>query len=135
MLTPPRCFLRLVCDVQLAWLLGNATEELALRSSQTIGGLLNATFGNAVELIISVAALRKGMIKLVQVRFGCAFLQDRSLAREIAREIARALLLLSLAVVVECTLPTRSSVADHCCLFDAKLACVCSLRRRCSVRS
>ena len=78
MLTPPRCFLRLVCDVQLAWLLGNATEELALRSSQTIGGLLNATFGNAVELIISVAALRKGMIKLVQVRLGCARTPGRS---------------------------------------------------------
>ena len=52
--------------IPLAWLLGNATEELALRSNQTIGGLLNATFGNAVELIVSVVALEKGMIKLVQ---------------------------------------------------------------------
>ena len=57
-----------VAIIPLAWLLGNATEELALRSNQTVGGLLNATFGNAVELIVSIVALRKGMIKLVQVR-------------------------------------------------------------------
>lgn len=55
-----------VAIIPLAWLLGNATEELALRSNQTLGGLLNATFGNAVELIVSIVALRKGMIKLVQ---------------------------------------------------------------------
>lgn len=60
--------LNFLAIIPLAWLLGNATEELALRSNQTIGGLLNATFGNAVELIVSVVALRKGMIKLVQVR-------------------------------------------------------------------
>jgi len=34
-----------IAIIPLAWLLGNATEELALRTSQTIGGLLNATFG------------------------------------------------------------------------------------------
>ncbi|ELU40708.1 sodium/calcium transporter [Rhizoctonia solani AG-1 IA] len=40
--------------IPLAKLLGFATEELALRVGQTIGGLLNATFGNAVELIVAV---------------------------------------------------------------------------------
>lgn len=34
----------------LAALLGFATEELAIRVGQTLGGLLNATFGNAVEV-------------------------------------------------------------------------------------
>ena len=34
----------------LAGLMGRATEELAVRTSSTIGGLLNATFGNATEL-------------------------------------------------------------------------------------
>ena len=58
--------LNFVAIIPLAWMLGNATEELALRSNQTLGGLLNATFGNAVELIVSIVALRKGMIKLVQ---------------------------------------------------------------------
>ena len=52
--------------IPLAWLLGMVTEELALRTSQTVGALLNATFGNAVELIVSVVALRKGLIRLVQ---------------------------------------------------------------------
>lgn len=52
--------------IPLANLLGIATEELALRSTPSIGGLLNATFGNAVELIVSIAALKKGLIKVVQ---------------------------------------------------------------------
>ena len=52
--------------IPLAWLLGMVTEEIALRTSQTVGALLNATFGNAVELIVSVVALRKGFVRLVQ---------------------------------------------------------------------
>ena len=43
-----------------AWL-GRATEQLADRSGEGIGGLLNATFGNAAELIIALAALRAGL--------------------------------------------------------------------------
>ena len=39
--------------VPLAALLSFATEELSVKLGQTIGGLLNATFGNAVELIVS----------------------------------------------------------------------------------
>ena len=41
----------------LAWLMGKATEEIALRTSESVGGLLNATFGNAVEIIIAGLAL------------------------------------------------------------------------------
>jgi len=41
----------------LAWLMGKATEEIALRTSESMGGLLNATFGNAVEMIIAGLAL------------------------------------------------------------------------------
>ncbi|KAG8986750.1 hypothetical protein FRB90_003810 [Tulasnella sp. 427] len=52
--------------VPLAALLGFATEELALRVGQTLGGLLNATFGNAVELIIAILALTKGELRIVQ---------------------------------------------------------------------
>ncbi|TPX72654.1 hypothetical protein SpCBS45565_g00225 [Spizellomyces sp. 'palustris'] len=50
----------------MAKLLGLATEELALRTNQTIGGLLNATFGNAVELIVGLIALHNGLITVVQ---------------------------------------------------------------------
>ncbi|ORX61098.1 calcium/proton exchanger [Piromyces finnis] len=52
--------------IPLAKLLGYATEELSLRTSETIGGLLNATFGNAVELIIGVMALKEGLIDVVK---------------------------------------------------------------------
>ncbi|KAK5119784.1 hypothetical protein LTR85_007360 [Meristemomyces frigidus] len=52
--------------VPLAALLSFATEELSAKLGQTIGGLLNATFGNAVELIVSVVALTKGEIRIVQ---------------------------------------------------------------------
>ncbi|KAK4542995.1 hypothetical protein LTR36_005993 [Oleoguttula mirabilis] len=52
--------------VPLAALLSFATEELSVKLGQTIGGLLNATFGNAVELIVSIVALTKGEIRIVQ---------------------------------------------------------------------
>lgn len=43
-----------------------ATEEIAIKVGQTLGGLLNATFGNAVELIISIIALIQGKVTIVQ---------------------------------------------------------------------
>src|SRR5690606_12362200 len=50
----------------LAGWMGEATEHLAARTGPTVGGLLNATFGNAAELIIAVAALRQGLVDLVK---------------------------------------------------------------------
>ena len=52
--------------IALASMLSFATEELAKKVGQTIGGLLNASFGNATELIVSLVALINGQIKLVQ---------------------------------------------------------------------
>ncbi|KAK4503031.1 hypothetical protein PRZ48_006458 [Zasmidium cellare] len=52
--------------VPLAALLSFATEELSVKLGQTVGGLMNATFGNAVELIVSIVALNKGEIRIVQ---------------------------------------------------------------------
>ncbi len=52
--------------VPLAGWLGRATEELTHNTNQGIGGLVNATFGNATELIIAVAALQKGLYPLVK---------------------------------------------------------------------
>lgn len=52
--------------IPLASLLAFATEELAEHVGETLGGLLNATFGNAVELIVSVIALKEGQITIVQ---------------------------------------------------------------------
>ncbi|GAB4148145.1 MAG: calcium/proton exchanger [Cyanobacteria bacterium J069] len=48
-----------------AWM-GTATEELAVVVGPSLGGLLNATFGNAAELIIAIAALRSGLVDVVK---------------------------------------------------------------------
>jgi Ca2+:H+ antiporter len=52
--------------IPLAGLMGHATEEIAERVGEGVGGLLNATFGNAAELIIAVVALRAGLYDLVK---------------------------------------------------------------------
>lgn len=51
----------------LAALLGDATEQTALHTSQTIGGLLNATFGNATEMIICFFLLKAGQLEVVKL--------------------------------------------------------------------
>ncbi|EQL31519.1 hypothetical protein RJZ56_002933 [Blastomyces dermatitidis] len=55
-----------IAIIPLAAMLSYATEEIALRTGETVGGLLNATFGNAVELIVSLLALFKREIVIVQ---------------------------------------------------------------------
>ncbi|MGE3913874.1 MAG: calcium/proton exchanger, partial [Chloroflexota bacterium] len=52
--------------IPLAGLIGTATEELSVRIGPTYGGLLNATFGNAAELIITILAIRQGLLLLVK---------------------------------------------------------------------
>ncbi len=47
-------FSSLVAIMPLAFLMGRATEEIAIRTSESLGGLLNATFGNAAEMIIAL---------------------------------------------------------------------------------
>jgi len=52
--------------VPLAGWLGSATEHLASKTGEGVGGLLNATFGNAAELIIALVALQKGLYDVVK---------------------------------------------------------------------
>jgi Ca2+:H+ antiporter len=52
--------------IPLAGLIGLGTEQLARRAGPALGGFLNATFGNAAELIIAVVALRNGHVELVK---------------------------------------------------------------------
>ncbi|GMJ11600.1 cation exchanger 5 [Hibiscus trionum] len=78
-------FLSLLGITPLAERLGYATEQLAFFTGPTVGGLLNATFGNATEMIISIYALKSGMTRVVQLSLlgsilsnmllvlGCAF--------------------------------------------------------------
>jgi Ca2+:H+ antiporter len=55
-----------IAIVPLAIWLSTATEELAVVTGPTIGGLINAVFGNATELIIALVALKAGLIDIVK---------------------------------------------------------------------
>ncbi|MBI5709249.1 MAG: calcium/proton exchanger [Candidatus Eisenbacteria bacterium] len=72
--------------VPLAGLMGESTERIASRFGAGVGGLLNATFGNAAEFIIAIVALRQGLFEVVKA----------SLTGSI---IGNALLVLGLAIV------------------------------------
>lgn len=52
--------------VPLAAFMGTATEEIAVAVGPNLGGLLNATFGNATELILAVVALKEGFVGIVK---------------------------------------------------------------------
>ncbi len=52
--------------VPLAGIIGEATENLALHTGPKLGGLINATLGNAAELIITLFAIKKGLLELVK---------------------------------------------------------------------
>jgi Ca2+:H+ antiporter len=56
----------LIAIIPLAKYIGRATEELALQTSDTVGALLMTTFGNSIELIISILALQRGYLELVR---------------------------------------------------------------------
>ena len=55
-----------IAIIPLAGLLGLSTEKLAARVGDAIGGFLNATLGNAAELIIALVALRAGLLDVVK---------------------------------------------------------------------
>lgn len=59
-------FVSALAIIPLAGWMGDATEQLSHRLGQGIGGLLNASFGNAAELIIALMALRAGLIDVVK---------------------------------------------------------------------
>lgn len=66
--SPPLWIFVVAClgIIPLAGLMGHATEQIAERVGEGLGGLLNATFGNAAELIIAIMALRAGLFDLVK---------------------------------------------------------------------
>jgi Ca2+:H+ antiporter len=59
-------FVSCLAVVPLAGWLGKATEHLATHVGESVGGLLNATFGNAAECIIALVALRAGLYDVVK---------------------------------------------------------------------
>ena len=70
--------------VPVAGLIVQATEQIAHRTGDAIGGLLNATFGNAPELIIAFVALRAGMVEMVRASLVGAILANMLLGLGLA---------------------------------------------------
>ena len=68
--------LSLLAIIPLAGFLSHATEGIAAKTGDTIGGLLNATLGNLTELVIFIAALNKGLIELVKASIAGAIVTN-----------------------------------------------------------
>ena len=68
--------LSVLAIVPLAALLSHATESVAARTGDTVGGLLNATLGNLTELVIALAALRAGEYMLVKASIAGAIVTN-----------------------------------------------------------
>src|SRR5256885_16507366 len=68
--------LSVLAIVPLAALLSHATEAVAAKTGDTVGGLLNATFGNLTELIIALTALRAGQYALVKASIAGAIITN-----------------------------------------------------------
>ncbi|KAF3006925.1 hypothetical protein E8E13_011275 [Curvularia kusanoi] len=114
--------LNFIAIIPLASLLAFATEELSAKLGQTLGGLMNATFGNAVELIVSIVALKQGEIRIVQASMlgsilsnmllvlGCCFLaggireQERSFNETVASTMSSLMAVASASLIIPATL-------------------------------
>src|SRR5215510_14146320 len=70
--------------VPIASLIVHSTEQLATYTGDAIGGLLNATFGNAPELIIAMVALKAGLLDMVRASIAGAILANLLLAMGVA---------------------------------------------------
>lgn len=124
--------LNFLAIIPLAALLSFATEELSVNVGQTLGGLLNATFGNAVELIVSIVALKNGEIRIVQssmlgsilsnilLVLGCCFLAggtrypEQSFNETVASTMSSLMAVSSASLIIPATLyaAMRGSRAD-----------------------
>jgi Ca2+:H+ antiporter len=81
---PVLFFMAALAIVPIAAQIVSATEQLAHRTGDAIGGLLNATFGNAPELIIAFVALKAGLLEMVRASLIGAILSNLMLALGIA---------------------------------------------------
>nr|WP_315594646.1 calcium/proton exchanger [uncultured Cupriavidus sp.] len=118
-----------VAILPLAQQMGHATESLAERLGESVGGLLNATFGNAAELIIALVALRAGLHEVVEASivgsivgnlllvFGAAMLAGGSRYHEQhfnprgARSQATMLILSAIALILPAAFETVSGAS------------------------
>lgn len=81
---PVLFFSAAISIVPIAALIVHATEQIATRTGDAVGGLLNATFGNAPELIIALVALKAGYLEMVRASLIGAILANLLLALGVA---------------------------------------------------
>lgn len=77
---PVLFFMAAISIIPVAALIVQATEQIATRTGDAVGGLLNATFGNAPELIIALVALKAGYLEMVRASLVGAILANLLLA-------------------------------------------------------
>jgi len=113
--------------VPIAALIGESTENLAVKTGPTIGGLLNATFGNATEMIIAVFALRAGKIEVVKASITGSMISNMLLVLGLAlflgglrhrtqsfnKEVAGALASLLLIVTIAFLVPAMFDLTER----------------------
>jgi Ca2+:H+ antiporter len=128
--------------VPLASILGDFTEQAALHTNQTIGGLLNATFGNCVEVIVALQALLRNEIRVVQASMigsifsnlllvlGCCFLFGGIYYREQTYNVTSAnasmglLALSSLALVLPTPYANYYEIQDEDVLMISRASAI-----------
>ncbi|KAH8117028.1 Sodium/calcium exchanger protein-domain-containing protein [Phellopilus nigrolimitatus] len=114
-------------ELRRVQLLGDATDQLSLKLGQTLSGLLNASFGNAVEIIVGIAALLQGELRIVQTSMlgsilsnlllvlGCSFLAGAWKRKENSFQAAAAQTSLMTLACITLVIPAAyhsSKVAD-----------------------
>ncbi|HMG33208.1 MAG TPA: calcium/proton exchanger [Blastocatellia bacterium] len=81
---PVLFFAAALAIIPIAGLIVSATEQISTRTGDAVGGLLNATFGNAPELIIALVSLRAGYLEMVRASLVGAILANLLLALGLA---------------------------------------------------
>ena len=81
---PVLFFMAAIAIIPIAALIVHSTEQIATRTGDAVGGLLNATFGNAPELIIAFVALKAGLLDMVRASLVGAILANLLLALGVA---------------------------------------------------
>mmetsp|Transcript_417 Transcript_417/g.547 ORF Transcript_417/g.547 Transcript_417/m.547 type:complete len:552 (+) Transcript_417:85-1740(+) len=143
--------LNFLAMVPLAALLGDFTEVAASHVGQTLGGLLNATFGNAVEVVVSIQALRADQIRVVQASLmgsvlsnlllvlGTCFLfggynrKEQLFNQTAAKANCSLLLLSSLSLILPTPLGVYYDLDDPQVLIVSRTVSVCLLFMYCQL--
>ncbi|GAX81601.1 hypothetical protein CEUSTIGMA_g9029.t1 [Chlamydomonas eustigma] len=112
----PTCALSMIALIPLAERLGYVTDELSSYTNDSIGGLLNASFGNATEVIISWFAIQKGLLRVVQLSLLGSVVSNLLLVMGTA--------FLAGGIIHPMQRFSKEGISVHCCLLLLAVATV-----------